>query len=201
MTRNTTRDTARDTGTDQAPALPFARPWAVSGLSRRHETPFRIEADAGEREALARFLDVARVEELSLEGVIAPSGAEGWEIRGRLVAALEQTCVVSLEPVAVRHDTAVERQYLPADLLAPVHEVTVEPDEEDEPDPFSNSLDPARLALESLALMLDPYPRAPGAKLGEARFAPPGVKPLEDEELRPFAGLAELKRRLERGDS
>ncbi len=189
----------RDTATDQAPALPFTRPRAVTGLSRRRDTPFRVEADAGEREALAGFLDVARVEGLSLEGVIAPSGAEGWQIRGRLVAALEQTCVVTLEPVAVRHDTEIERLYLPADLLAPEREVTLEPDEEDEPDPFSNSLDPARLALESLALMLDPYPRAPGAELGEARFAPPGVKPLEDEELRPFAGLAGLKRRLERG--
>jgi len=29
--------------------------------------------------------------------------------------------------------------------------------------------------------------------------APPGAEPIEDAELRPFAGLAELKRRLEKG--
>ena len=173
---------------------------AVSGLSRRRETPFRIDADAEERVALARFLDVPRVDVLSFEGVVAPSGDEGWQIRGRLVAVLEQTCVVSLEPVEARHDTEVERLYLPADRVAPVQEVTVEPDEEDEPDPYTVSLDPAHLALESLVLMLDPYPRAAGAELGPASFAPPGVAPLEDEEEeRPFAALAALKRRLEGG--
>ena len=170
---------------------------AVSGLSRRRETPFRIEAEPGERAALAGFLDVARVDELSFEGVVAASGDEGWEIRGRLVAALEQTCVVTLEPVAVRHDSEIARLYLPADRIAPVHEVTVEPDEADEPDPCGVSLDPGRLALESLVLMLDPYPRAAGPALGPASFAPPGVAPLEDDDLRPVAGLAGLKRRLQ----
>ncbi|HUF88254.1 MAG TPA: hypothetical protein VMM59_12800 [Thermohalobaculum sp.] len=211
----------------------------VARLGRTHETPFRIEAEAGERLALAGFLDVARVDGLSFAGVIAPTGADGWQIRGRLVAALEQTCVVSLAPVPVRHDAEIERLYLPADRLAPageapvhkasahkasVHkasghresghresghgksahevpgrEVTIEPDEPDEPDPYATSLDPGQLALESLVLMLDPYPRAAGAALGSASFAPPGVVPLEDDDLRPFAGLAGLKRRLEGG--
>ena len=176
----------------------------VARLSRRQPTPFAIEADAAERAALARFLDVARVDRLSFEGEIAPVGDEGWEVRGRLVAELEQTCVVSLEPVSARHDAAVTRLYLPEDRIPPVREVALDPEEPDEPDPYTTHIDPGLLALESLALMLDPYPRAegagPGAEPGPTTAAPPGAAPIEEEELNPFAGLADLKRRLERGD-
>jgi hypothetical protein len=180
-------------------ATPFARPMAVGRLSRTHPAPFRIEADAQERAALAGFLGVARVDELSFEGALMPAGAEAWRVRGRMVAALEQTCVVTLAPVPVHLNVELERLYLPEERLPPVREVHVAHDEEDEPDPFSTSIDPAALALESLVLMLDPYPRAEGAELGEAHFGPPGAAPVADAGPHAFAGLAALKRRLGRG--
>lgn len=185
--------------TDNVPAPPLARPVRVARLSRKQPTPFDIEADAEELGAVAAFLDLPRVERLSFKGAIAPAGAEGWEVSGRLVARLEQTCVISLAPVPARHDVEIRRLYLPADQVPAAREVRVAPDEEDEPDTFETTIDPGALALESLALMLDPYPRAPGAELGQTRFAPPGAAPIEEEEDRPFADLAALKRRLERG--
>lgn len=181
------------------PRAPFSRPIPVRRLSRRRETPFSAEAGPAELAALARFLDVPRVERLTFEGTVAPAGDEGWEVRGRLVAALEQTCVVTLEPVATRHDAGLARLYLPADDVAPVHEVTVTPDEADEPDTFRDTIDPAALAIESLVLMLDPYPRAAGAALERATFAGPGVTPLEDEDVRPFAELAALRQKIAKG--
>ncbi len=174
---------------------PFSRPIPVRRLSRRRETPFSIEADPEELADLARFLGLPHVERLSFEGTVAAVGEEDWEVRGRLVAALEQTCVVSLEPVAIHHDAEITRRYMPADEIAPVSEVTVAPDEEDEPDTFTNAIDPAALAVESLVLMLDPYPRAEGAALERATFAGPGVTPLEDADVRPFAGLAALRQK------
>lgn len=189
----------RPTGETGAPR-PLARPIPVRRLSRRQDTPFAIEADAAERAALTRFLGVEGVGRLSFEGKLSPAGEEGWQVEGRLVAELEQTCVVTLEPVETRHDAALERLYLPADRFVAESEVTVAHDEADEPDPFSHAIDPAALALESLVLMLDPYPRREGAELGQATFAEPGARPLEDEELRPFAGLEELKRRLAKGE-
>lgn len=205
MSKDRTQDTRAapsDAQSAAASAPAFSRPVAVARLSRGQPTPFEIEADAAELAALARFLELPRLDRLSFAGEIAPAGdkslGEGWEVRGRLIAELEQTCVVSLEPVAVRHDAAVERLYLPEDRLPPVREVTLDPDEPDEPDAYTTTIDPARLALESLALMLDPYPRAAGAEPGPTTAAPPGAAPIEEEELKPFAGLAELKRRLER---
>ncbi len=168
----------------------------VGRLSRRRETPFDIEAGPEERAALARFLGVERVDRLTFEGTIAPAGEEGWEVRGRLVAALEQTCVVTLGPVATRHDVELVRLYLPVDQVMPVREVTVDPDEADEPDTFTDTIDPAALAVESLVLLLDPYPRAEGAALERSTFAGPGVTPLEDDDVRPFASLAALRGRL-----
>ena len=56
-----------------------------------------------------------------------------------------------------------------------------------------------RASSVALALALPLYPRAPGAELGQAVFAEPGTAPLKDEDLRPFAGLAGLKAKLEGG--
>eukprot|EP01031_Cornospumella_fuschlensis_P021735 gene21735-26638_t len=50
-------------------------------------------------------------------------------------------------------------------------------------DPLPEVIDVAAIAAEALALALPLYPRAPGAALGEAVFAPPGVTPLGDTEL------------------
>jgi len=173
---------------------PFRRPMAIERLQRDAETPFRISAEPGELLELARYLDVDRIDRLSLAGFISPAADGGWRVRGRLVAKLEQSCVVSLMPVRTRHDAEIERTYLPAERLVFEHEVLISHDDQDAPDPFTDSLDPAQLAVESLVLMIDPFPRAEGAKLGRRTFTAPEVTPMSDEASRPFAGLAALKR-------
>jgi hypothetical protein len=180
------------TSTAEHPA-PFQRPLAVAELRRDAETPFRIAAEPDELAELARYLDVDRVDRLTLAGFITPAEGGGWRVRGRLVAKLEQTCVVSLAPVHSRHNAEIERLYLPADQFVPEPEVQISHDEQDVPDPFTDNIDPAQFAVESLALMIDPYPRAGSAELERRAFAAPGVTPLTDEASLPFAGLAVLK--------
>jgi uncharacterized metal-binding protein YceD (DUF177 family) len=68
-------------------------------------------------------------------------------------------------------------------------------------DPLPEVIDVAEIAAEALALALPLYPRAPGAALGEAVFAPPGVTPLGDTDLKPFAGLSALADKLKKPDS
>jgi len=51
---------------------------------------------------------------------------------------------------------------------------------------------------EALALALPDYPRAEGAALDKSTFAAPGTAPLQDADLKPFAGLAALKSKLEK---
>jgi hypothetical protein len=172
---------------------PFQRPMIAARLRREVETPFRISVEATELAALADYLDVDRIDRLSLAGFISPMGKDGWRVRGRLVAKIEQSCVVTLAPVRSRHDAEVERQYLPAGRIAPEHDVLVSLDDADLPDPFTDTIDPARLAVEILTLLIDPYPRSEGAELGKRAFAAPGVTPLSDKASQPFAGLAVLK--------
>lgn len=176
--------------TDFPPAEPpFQRPMRVATLTRDAETKFRVTAEPGELTDLAPYLGVSRVERLSFAGFISPDGEDGWRIRGNLVARVEQACVVTLAPLSFRHEIEVERRYLPAGQLIEGPEIRVLHDEADMPDPFTDSLDPAQLAVESLALAIDPYPRAEGAKLPEA--ATSGAQDPKAD--RPFSALAALK--------
>ncbi len=171
----------------------------VARLNCESETQFRISADPGELVELARYLDVARIDRLTLAGFISPAESDGWRVRGRLVAQIEQACVVSLSPLSARHNAEIERLYLPANKLAPEPDVLFAHDEQDAPDPFTDIIAPAQFAVESLVLMLDPFPRAKDAELDRGQFTAPGITPMSDESSLPFAGLAMLKRRS--GDS
>jgi hypothetical protein len=117
---------------------------AIEQLQRDSETPFRVSAEPGELLELARYLGVDRIDRLSLAGFISPAADGGWRVRGRLVAKLEQSCVVSLMPVRTRHDAEVERTYLPAERLVSEHEVLISHDDQDAPDPFTDSLPKSR---------------------------------------------------------
>lgn len=176
--------------TSETPA-PFRRPMRVASLSRRSETQFRVAAEPRELEALAAYLDVLRVDRLTLAGFISPEENEGWRVRGRLVARVDQACVVSLATLHFRHEAEVDRHYLPADRLFEGPEIRVLHDEDDTPDPYEDSIDPALLAVETLALMIDPYPRAAGAEFRQT----PSPTPSDPEEAspNPFAALAALK--------
>ncbi len=98
--------------------------------------------------------------------------------------------------MAQRVDETVARDYVPEEEYSLPAEIDLDPEAEDDPDPFGKVIDPGLLALESLALVLDPYPRAPGVPAAEYRAAPPGVTPLAEGDLKPFAKLAVLKEKL-----
>ncbi len=128
-----------------------------------------------------------------------PARDDGWRIEGRLDAELVQACVVTLEPVSQVVDEPVARDYVPEDEYSPPAELDLDPEAEDDPDPFDAVIDPGQLALESLALTLDPYPRAPGVPPAEYQAAPPGAAPLAESDLKPFAKLSVLKEKLGQG--
>ena len=68
--------------------------------------------------------------------------------------------------------------------------------EDDSEEPLPEVIDAGAVMIEALVLALPDYPRSSGAALGEAVHAPPGVAPLRDADLRPFAGLAGLAQKL-----
>ena len=168
----------------------------VRDLRRDGGARFALVPDAAARDALAAALGIPALRSLGLEGRVEPSGREDWRLAGRLDATVVQECVVTLEPVVTRIEEEVERIYL-AEMEEPEDAEVEMPDDAGEP--LGHAIDLAALAAEALALALPPYPRAPGAALGEASVAPEGVEPMRDEDAKPFAGLAALRGRMDRG--
>lgn len=179
---------------------PFQRPFTVATLSRARAHGFDLRPEGEEAVKIASFLKIRSVADLRFKGDLTAQSQDAWRIDGRLTAKVTQDCVISLAPVVQIVDEIVVRPYVPEEDLATMSEVDLDPDSDDDPEAFTDVIDPGQLALEALALALDPYPRAEDAALDQTRFAPPGVVPLSEDDLKPFAGLAALKDKLESKD-
>ena len=166
-------------------------PLRVADLAPDGPTPFDLRPDAESRRALAARLGLSGLRKLRFRGRIEPSGARDWVLRGHLGATVVQPCVITLEPVTTRIETEVTRTYLAA-MPEPEGD-EVEMPEDDSAEPLGSHIDPAAVMAEALALALPLYPRRAGARLGEAVFTAPGIAPLTDAQMRPFAGLAALR--------
>lgn len=164
-------------------------------LAKRTPKTFVTEPGAQNREDLATQLGISAIRKLRFEGTLSPVGKEDWRLEGKLGATVIQPCVVTLDPVTSRIDEQVTRLYL-AKWDTPEPESEVEIPEEDS-EPLDAEIDIAKVMSESLSLALPPYPRAEGAELGEAIFSAPDVKPMTDDDAKPFASLAKLKKDME----
>lgn len=182
-----------------ADPLPVAHPFRIGALSPRKPTHFSLEPDAASRAEVARLLGITAVDRLSFKGAIRPVGRSDYELTGQLQATVVQPCVVTLDPVTTDIDEPVLRRYL-ADHAMPTDDEAEMP-EDDTAEPLGEAIDPGAVMFEALALALPDYPRAPNAETGEYVHAEPGVAPLRDADLRPFAGLASLAEKLSGGGS
>ena len=132
-----------------------------------------IEATPGEREELASFYQLPAIAALTATLRLEPSGRGGARVTGAVHGELTQVCVVSLEPFPATVDEAVDIRFAPqmaadSKSLPGKKTQTFSLADEDEPDPVVNGrIDLGALTAEFFALGLDPYPRKPGAVLGE----------------------------------
>jgi uncharacterized metal-binding protein YceD (DUF177 family) len=140
-----------------------------------------LVASEAERAALAERFGLLALLSLPGELQLRP-GPEGRVlVTGRLMAEVEQACVVTLEPVRQLVDEMVAWRLLPDG---------VEPSDGDEdPDDLpaeAGAVDMGEALAQQLSLALDPYPRAPGAELP--------AEATDGGAHGPFAALAKLKR-------
>ena len=142
-------------------------------------------------------LDLLSLRKIKFSGSILPMGKGDWELTGKLGATVEQACSLTLAPVRCRIDTPVIRRFRKSPITlnhtGPEHEIP----EDDSEEQLEDVIDLGRVLREALSLALPDYPRAEGAALESAEFAPPGVTPLTDEAARPFSVLAGLKDKLQ----
>lgn len=168
----------------------LSRPIRADTLSAAPRT-IRVEAGAGERAALARRFGLARLDRLEAQ-VQIHRGTPDILAEGRLAADVVQSCVVTDVdvPASVEESFTIRFRPEPAEA-APEEEIELGEAELDVMFYDGAMIDVGEAVAQTLALNLDPYPRAPdaAAALGEA-----GV--LDEGAAGPFGALAALKDKL-----
>jgi hypothetical protein len=161
----------------------FSRPVTVAALRQGAET-VTLAATAEEEAALARRLGVEGVRKLAAEVTLTPRGKGVVRARGRLTATLDRLCVVTLAPLEEAIDERFTVVFRP-DAGRPEQgrgaagqedEVALDPDADDEEPYAGGVIDLGELVAQTLALALDPWPRAPGARLDVPGDMPEDVR-------------------------
>jgi uncharacterized metal-binding protein YceD (DUF177 family) len=178
----------RDLGRSNA-----ASPWSFEiPLAEIPDTGRRVElrADQSTREAVAKLAGLVAVPRLEATFDLAPFSDSGVRVSGTVSATVEQSCVVTLEPVLNEINEAVDLILVESGAMPPPR-ATLDIDvagESDLPDVLHDrAVDLGALATEFLILGIDPYPRKAGAQ-----FQAPSE--VQDPADHPFAALGVLKK-------
>ncbi|MFN3371801.1 MAG: YceD family protein [Sphingomonadaceae bacterium] len=143
----------------------FSHPIAIDRLSsapRLH----RLVADSTQRAALARRFDLLSIGRLEAELDVRRAGA-GAIAQGPLRAEVVQRCVVSGEPVAASLDIPLDLRFQPETDMR--DEIELSPEALDLLPVEDGMIDLGEAVAQSLALALDPWPRADAGSLEAAR--------------------------------
>jgi uncharacterized metal-binding protein YceD (DUF177 family) len=177
-----------------ADPFPAQLQYRVRHLGARKTTHFDVRPSAAEAAALAGTLGITALKAPRFSGELRPSGKHDFELEAVLETTFVQPCVLTLAPVFTTIRETVRRTYVYG--LTPPDGEEVEMPADDSIEPLPAVIDIGEVMLEALLITLPEYPKAPDAELGEILHAEPGVAPLRDSDLRPFAGLASLADRL-----
>ena len=149
-----------------------------------------LVADDAELEAVAKRLGLGSIDRLEAH-VCLERGGNVVRAKGRLLASLEQNCVVTDEPVPAHIDEPFELLFMPEppEGGAPNEEVELGQSDCDTVFYDGAMIDLGSAVADTLALSLDPYPRSAAA---DAALKEAGV--LTEEQASPFSVLAKLRK-------
>jgi uncharacterized metal-binding protein YceD (DUF177 family) len=163
----------------------FSRPVDARRLPSR---PLELEAGEAERQALAARFALISVCRLTAQLTLEADG-EAVNAKGRLQAAIVQSCAVSGEDLPVTIDEPLALRFVPERPID-ADEVELQGDELDEIEFAGDSFDLGEAVAQSLALAIDPYAVGPEAERVRQEVG------LSDEAASgPFAALAALKKK------
>lgn len=148
-----------------------------------------LVASEDERQATADRLGLQSLGRLEAHAVLTRKGAV-VEARGRVLAVLEQSCVVTGDPVPANVDEAFDIAFRPEpEVSRSEEEIELGSADCDVVFHDGSTIDLGAAIADTLALGLDPYPRSAAA---EATLKEAGV--LSEEQAGPFAALAALRK-------
>jgi uncharacterized metal-binding protein YceD (DUF177 family) len=147
-----------------------------------------LVASETERASIATRLDLCSLNRLEAHVTLSRTGPV-VRADGRISATLEQSCVVTNEPVSAHVDEPFALLFMPEPDSAGEEEIEL--GEEDCDVVFYDGavIDLGSAIADTLALSIDPYPRSASA---DAALKEAGI--LTEEQASPFAVLAQLKK-------
>lgn len=162
----------------------FSRPVRADTVGEAPRA-IEIEANEAERRALGERFGLQAVERLTARFALSRVAA-GILAEGQVQAAVVQSCVATAEPVPATVDERVRLLF--SDAATDGEEVELGEADLDVLPMDGGTVELGEAAAETLALALDPFPRAPDA---EAALRAAGVRTEEEARLErsPFAAL------------
>ncbi|KAB7616308.1 DUF177 domain-containing protein [Amylibacter sp. SFDW26] len=174
-------------------------PISLKGIPKTKHVPFDITFTEEDMSKVRTILSAVSVKKMRISGKISPLDAKDWLLSATVGVTVTQSCVITLKPVQTRLDLPVKLKYV-AEYEKDNDESVTEMTIDETIEPLTEEIDLATVAIEAIALALPDYPRSENATLENAVFAEPGVKPMTDEDTKPFASLASLKDKLSQED-
>ena len=148
-----------------------------------------LVADDAELKSVSKRLALASLERLEAHVTLSKTG-EVVRAQGRLLASLEQSCVVTGDPIAAHVDEPFSLMFTPEPPSGrPEEEIELGKEDCDVIFYDGALIDLGGAIADTLALSIDPYPRSAGA---DAALKEAGV--LTEEQASPFAVLAKLRK-------
>jgi hypothetical protein len=149
-------------------------------------------ASPEEREAIARALDLLALRSLAVRYTLAPRGGGHVQASGTLKAQVEQTCVVTLEPLVNEVADSFRVDYWPETEMPEAGSGAVDMRDEPDLEPIvAGRIEVGRVIFECLAGAIDLFPRKPGVTFEPSTASPEAGAP--DRPDSPFAALARMK--------
>ncbi|MBB5697177.1 YceD family protein [Sphingomonas yantingensis] len=161
----------------------FSRPLRLDQIGAG-DNKLSIDANEAERAALARRFELISLDSLHADYAVRRDAA-GVLATGRLTGKVVQACVATAAPVPATIDEAFTLRFLPEPGDEAPEEVELDEADCDTMFYTGSAIDLGEAAAETLALALDPFPRAPGA---EEALREAGV--IEEGAVTPLSGLA-----------
>jgi len=171
-----------------------------SEINQSKPFEFHLTLSSDKVSELIRRLDLLNIKKVSLVGKLSPLSLNEWSLKAELRATVKQKCVISFKPVQTIVNETINRTF---SSLASENTMNMAEDDgtspvifDDSLQKFNDEIDLIDIIFEELTIILPLYPKFEGAELGSYTVTEPGVKPLNDENLKPFAQLSEYKDKL-----
>jgi uncharacterized metal-binding protein YceD (DUF177 family) len=165
----------------------FSREFPLDGIGAVPRL-VSVEANQAECAALAVRFGLVSIESLSASAHLS-SSTRGYVATGTLSAAVTQSCIASAAPVAAKIKEPFTIRFSAPDEVGEGDEIELDADDCDMMEHDGRALDLGEAAAQTLALALDPFPRAKGA---DAILRAAGVIAEDAAVTGPFAGLKDL---------